>query len=155
MPAPNNFSAFKHFEYRDIGRRAHAQGPQAVDATDDPRRQLARCIADVAQHPPVGAGALDGRDCATTKCLKAEKLLGAGITRAHVCGGRGVRHQLIGRQTDGRPLRIHVRVQVDQTGDDELAASIQDLGGATVGNVGLDRGTTHQNIPPSPVDRST
>ena len=66
------------------------------------------------------------------------EVVGPGITRGDHRGGALERHQLVGRDANGRPVGKHVRMQVDQPGHDELAVGIQHAAGPRHGNVRID-----------------
>ena len=67
------------------------------------------------------------------------EIVDAGIARRHHGGGALELHQFVGGNADRRAVGVDVTVQIDEAGRDELARSVDGLGGAGGGNVGLDR----------------
>ena len=67
------------------------------------------------------------------------EIVRARIARRHAGGRALVGDQFVRRDSDGRPVRIHMRVQIDEARRHQLAGSIQQFVGARRRNIRLQR----------------
>ncbi len=83
----------------------------------------------------VEAGARLRRD----EAAERREIIRAGIPRRDAGGGALVGHELVGGNADRRPVRVHVRVEVDQSRRDQLAGGIEHAQRARRRNLGFHR----------------
>ncbi len=87
-----------------------------------------------------------------TEMLEGGKTAGAGIARAHIGGGAGVRHQLVAREADAAAGQ-DMGVEVDEARQHELARGVEHLRAACRRDLrldGHDRGIANADVASTP-----